>query len=86
MEVTSGEGGKSGEQGTNRVSAEPIELGASKNRDKVLRERAEKEADLLSAASPRANSILRRLVSGSVRHMPSEVLSMRFMMRTRSVR
>jgi hypothetical protein len=54
MEVTSGEGGQSGEQGTSRASAEPIELGAIKNREKVLRERAEKEADLLSAASPRA--------------------------------
>jgi hypothetical protein len=54
MGVTSGEGEQSGEQETSRASAEPIELGAIKNREKVLRERAEKEVDLLSAASPRA--------------------------------
>jgi hypothetical protein len=39
MGVTSGEGGQSGEQGTSRASAEPIELGAIKNREKVLGER-----------------------------------------------
>ena len=54
MGVTSGEEGQSGEQGTSRASAERIELSAIKNREKVLREQAEKEADLLSAASPRA--------------------------------
>jgi hypothetical protein len=54
MEVTSGEGGQSGEHGASRASAKPIELGAIKNREKVLRERAEKEADLESAAPPRA--------------------------------
>jgi hypothetical protein len=46
--------GQSGKQGTSHASAEPIELGAIKNREKVLRERAEKEADPLSAALPRA--------------------------------
>jgi len=54
MGVTSGEEGQSGEQGTSRASAEPIELSAIKNREKVLREQAEKEADLLRAQSPRA--------------------------------
>ena len=52
MEVTLG--GRPGGRGTSRASAEPIELGAITNREKVLRERAEKEADLLSTVSPRA--------------------------------
>ena len=38
MGVTSGEGGQSGEHGTSRASAEPVELSAIKIREKVLRE------------------------------------------------
>ena len=52
MGVTSGEEGQSGKPGDE--PREPVELSAIKNREKVLREQAEKEADLLRAPSPRA--------------------------------